>query len=41
MTGMSKEQKRDCYQSSFKAMFAAAVAHNANRAAPCWWWAGL
>jgi len=38
---MSKEQKRDCYQSSFKAMFAAAVAHNANRAAPCWWWAGL
>ncbi len=38
---MNKEQKRDCYQSSFKAMRAAAVAHNANRAAPCWWWAGL
>lgn len=38
---MSKEQKRDCYRSSFKAMCAAAVAHNANHAAPCWRWAGL
>ncbi len=38
---MNKEQKRDCYPELFKAMRAAAVAHNANRAAPCWWWAGL